>query len=162
MRANKYFATQQFRALNMVICKVGTTAGTATTGDVMIIPATQLAPVLPTGVTNNPLPTSVSTDPLSSARASMVTACNSVNPAIIAGADAYLGTMNFISNADTALADVIPDADYPGTSSNVALPTGFAVAMNDNTATSKLFDIVAKTDATTTWVIGAAALDALL
>lgn len=42
--------------------------------------------------------------------------------------------MNFISNADTALATMIPDNDYPGTASVVALPTGFNVALNDNTA----------------------------
>jgi hypothetical protein len=64
----------------------------------------------------------------------MVTACNSVNPAMIAGSDEYLGTMTLISNADTALADVIPDNNYPGTASDVALPTGFAVALNDNSA----------------------------
>lgn len=61
----------------MVICKLGTAAGTASTGDIVIVPATQLAPTLPATV-NNPLPTSVSTNPLSSARASMVTACNAV------------------------------------------------------------------------------------
>jgi hypothetical protein len=43
----------------MVICKVGITAGTTSTGDVAIIPATQLAPALPAS-TNNPLPTTVS------------------------------------------------------------------------------------------------------
>lgn len=39
----------------MVICKVGVAAGTATTGDVMIIPTTHVDPNL-SGV-NNPLPT---------------------------------------------------------------------------------------------------------
>lgn len=146
----------------MVVCKIGVAAGTTTTGDVIIVPSTQLAPVLPAGVTNNPLPTSVSTDPLASSRASMLTACNGKNPAIIAGSDEYLGTMTFISDADTAFANIVPDADYPGTAADVALPTGFAVALNDNTANTKLFDIVAKTDPTTTWIIGTAKVTALL
>lgn len=99
----------------MVICKLGTAAGTASTGDVVIIPATQLAPDYPATV-NNPLPLATVTTPvLASSRESMTTACNSINPAIIAGADEYLGTMNFISNADTAYANIIPSADYAGT-----------------------------------------------
>jgi hypothetical protein len=40
--------------MNMVICKIGTAAGTATTGDVIMIPSTQKAPDA-AGV-NNPLP----------------------------------------------------------------------------------------------------------
>jgi hypothetical protein len=97
----------------------------------------------------------------------MVTACTGVNLPIIAGADAYLGTMNFISSADTTFADIIPGNNYAGTTSAVTLPDGLvaaSVAINDNSAVdgSKLYDIVAKTDATTTWVVGAAALDALL
>lgn len=73
---NKYFATMQFRALNLVVCKLGVAAGTTGTGDVVIIPATQLAPTLPTTV-NNPLPLSASTAPYSSARDSLLSACNS-------------------------------------------------------------------------------------
>jgi len=40
--------------MNMVICKVGVAPGTATTGDIMMIPHTHVDPNL-TGV-NNPLP----------------------------------------------------------------------------------------------------------
>jgi len=37
----KYKALYQYKGLNMVTCEIGTAAGTATTGDVVIIPATQ-------------------------------------------------------------------------------------------------------------------------
>lgn len=50
-----YQPLMQFRGVNMVICKLGKTKGTTGTGDVVIIPATQLAPDYPATV-NNPLP----------------------------------------------------------------------------------------------------------
>jgi len=52
--ANKYFALVQYKGLNMVVCKLGTAKGTATTGDVVIVPATQLGPILDN--VNDPLP----------------------------------------------------------------------------------------------------------
>jgi hypothetical protein len=52
---NKYYALIQYGGLNMVICKLGVATGTATTGDIIIIPATQTAPDTPAAV-NNPLP----------------------------------------------------------------------------------------------------------
>jgi len=45
--------------LNMVICKLGTTAGTATTGDIIIVPSTQSDAGV--GGANNPLPEQGST-----------------------------------------------------------------------------------------------------
>lgn len=160
LTSDKYAPLMQFRGLNMVICKLGTTAGTATTGDVVIIPATQLAPDYPATV-NNPLPLATVTTPvLASSRESMLTACNSVNPAIIAGADEYLGTMNFISNADTAYSGIVPTQDYPGTTSAVPIPGTFT--LNNNAGATTRYDIVGKTDPATNWVVGAAKLDAVL
>jgi hypothetical protein len=160
--SDKYQPLMQYRGINLVVCKLGTAAGTATTGDVVIIPATQLAPDNPATV-NNPLPLATCTDPLSSSRESMDTSANSQNPAIIAGSDAYLGTMTFISNADTDLTTIIPSADYAGTSSAVALPAAIST-LNDNAggAANVLYDITAKTTPATNWIVGAAALDALL
>jgi hypothetical protein len=48
-------------------------------------------------------------------RAGMVVAAtNTKHVAIIAGSDEYLGTMTFISDADTAFANTVADADYCG------------------------------------------------
>lgn len=142
----------------MIICKIGVAAGTTATGDVIIVPATQSAPDA-TNV-NNPLPLATSTDPmLASSRASMLTAGASLKPAIIAGTDEYLGTMTFISDADTAVATILPFADCEGTSA-VSIPTCIG-DLNDN-ASGRVFDIVPKTNPTTTWLIGAAKLDAVL
>jgi len=44
----------------------------------------------------------------------VVAAANAKHIAIIAGTDEYLGTMTFISNADTAFADTVQNADYCG------------------------------------------------
>jgi hypothetical protein len=52
--ATKYAPLIKYAEMNMVICKIGTAAGTATTGDVIMIPSTQKAPDA-NGV-NNPLP----------------------------------------------------------------------------------------------------------
>jgi hypothetical protein len=52
--AAKYQSLVQYAMMNMVICKLGTTAGTATTGDIIIIPSTQSDPGV--GGANNPLP----------------------------------------------------------------------------------------------------------
>jgi hypothetical protein len=142
----------------MIVCKIGVAKGTATTGDAIIIPATQSAPDA-TNV-NNPLPLATSTDPmLASSRASMLTAGGSKKPAMIAGTDEYLGTMTFISDADTAVATILPHADCEGTSA-VSIPTCVS-NLNDN-AGGRVFDIVPKTNPTTTWLIGAAKLDAVL
>jgi hypothetical protein len=50
----KYQSLVQYAEMNMVICKLGTTAGTATTGDIIIIPSTQTDPGIASA--NNPLP----------------------------------------------------------------------------------------------------------
>jgi hypothetical protein len=157
----KYFALMQYAQMNMVICKIGTAAGTATTGDVIVIPATQKAPDA-TNV-NNPLPKYASATPvLSSGRASVVTAANTNNKnlVIIAGTDQYLGTMTKISNADTNLDTVIQAADLVGTgaSGHAAFPTAIS-NLNDN-ASGRVWDIVAKTGSE--WIIGATKLAALL
>jgi hypothetical protein len=157
--SNKYFALMQFKGLNMIVCKLGTAAGTATTGDVMIIPATQSAPD-GTNV-NNPLPLAVSTTPLlASSFNSLLTACNSVNPAIIAGSDEYLGTMTFISSADTAFANIIQTVAYPGTNSADAFPG--AITLNNNADAATRYDITAAANVATTWLIGTTKLNALL
>lgn len=160
--ANKYYALIQYEGLNMIICKLGTTAGTATTGDAIIIPATQLAPDTPATV-NNPIPGANSATPLlSSGMASMATAAtNSKNPAILAGSDEYLGTITVISNANTAAAGLYQTTALQGAdASTVPLPTAIT-QLNDN-SNSQLFDITPKTNPTTTWLIGAAKLDAVL
>jgi hypothetical protein len=93
----------------------------------------------------------------------MKTACNTKNPAILAGTDEYLGTMTFISSADTAWAGIAQAANLEGSvggATNVALPHSIT-QLNDNT-NSQLYDIKPKANPTTTWLIGAAKLDALL
>jgi hypothetical protein len=163
----KYFAAQQFKGLNMIICKLGVAAGTATTGDVVVVPTTQTAPdgKLGDGTTdvNNPTPKATSTNPLATSWNSMKTACNGKNPAILAGTDEYLGTMTFISNANVAWAGLTQHANLEGSVGNAANPTlpTSITQLNDNT-NSQLFDIKPKTDPTTTWLIGAAKLDAIL
>jgi hypothetical protein len=44
----------------------------------------------------------------------VIAAANAKHVAIIAGSDEYLGTMTFISDADTVLATTIADGDYCG------------------------------------------------
>lgn len=112
--APKYQALIQYQGLNMVVCKIGVAAGTATTGDVMIIPATHSQPDRTNE--NNPLPEFLTVTPVVMAnRAGMVIAAtNTKHVAIIAGSDEYLGTMTFISDADTAFANTVADADYCG------------------------------------------------
>jgi hypothetical protein len=156
----KYFALMQFKGLNMIVCKLGTAAGTATTGDVIVVPATQSAPDNPATV-NNPLPFAVSTTPLlASSLASMKTACTGKNPAILAGTDEYLGAMTFISNANTAFAGIAQNVDVSGGDAAVTFPATIT-QLNDN-SNSQLYDIKPKSNPTTTWLIGAAKLDALL
>jgi len=162
--ANKYFALVQYAGLNMVICKLGTATGTAVTGDVILIPATQTAPdgKLGDGSTdvNNPLPLAVSTNPLASSLASIKTAATSnKNLAIIAGTDEYLGTMTVISDADTTFANIAQLTDLQGTTA-VSLPVAIT-QLNDN-SNAQLYDIVPVANPTTTWLIGAAKLDAKL
>lgn len=156
----KYFALMQYKGLNMIVCKLGKTGGTASTGDVIIVPATQLEPV-GTNI-NNPLPKSDSTDPLlASSWNSLVTASSSgtKNFAILAGSDEYLGTMTTISKADTKIADISQASNLEGKTDAVSLPND--ITLNDN-GSSRLFDILPKANPTTTWLIGAAKLDALL
>lgn len=103
---NAYFALVQYAGLNMVICKLGTAKGTATTGDVVIIPATQSGPILDN--VNNPLPMFGSTDPYPSSRAGLVSAAkaDAKNLAIIAGTDSYLGAMTVISDASFKMSEI--------------------------------------------------------
>jgi hypothetical protein len=39
-----YHSLVQYRGLNLIVCKIGTTAGTTSSGDTAVIPSTQLAP----------------------------------------------------------------------------------------------------------------------
>jgi hypothetical protein len=146
----------------MIVCKLGTTAGTATTGDVVIIPATQLAPDTPSTV-NNPLPEYASTTPLlSSGSAPLATAAtSSKNPAILGGSDEYLGTITVISNADTALAGLFQTTALQGADAN-SVPIPAAITQLNDNSNNQLLDITPKTNPTTTWLIGAAKLDAVL
>jgi len=156
------FPTVMWRGFNLISCKVGTAAGTANTGDVAIIPSTQLAPQVPATV-NNPLP--LANVGLSSCRESIATATNSGarNPAILGGTDALLGAMTFISNADVDYRTRLQAADLAGTNSAVALPAAVSTRNdNANGGATVLFDMLAKTDSTTNWVIGASALHSLL
>jgi len=107
--------------MNMVICKIGTAAGTATTGDVIVIPATQSAPDAAT--TNNPLPEHGSVSPFPSSASGIKLAAlnggNKFNMAIIAGSDEYLGLMTHISDADTDFGDICQVPDLTGTDNNL-------------------------------------------
>jgi hypothetical protein len=60
--ATKYAPLIKYAEMNMVICKIGTAAGTATTGDIIVIPSTQKAPDA-SGV-NNPLPAHTAVTPV--------------------------------------------------------------------------------------------------
>lgn len=95
--------------MNLVICKVGTTAGTTTTGDIMIIPSTQSDP----GVSsvNNPLPeqgTTTARQPSSQSGIAAALTGTTNFFAILGGSDEYLGTITHISSATTVFANVCP------------------------------------------------------
>jgi len=85
--------------MNFVICEVGTTAGTATTGDVMIIPAKQSNTDI--AGENNMLPKGpVGDAAYKTATKEGVAACSDTGNegmGIYAGTDAYLGAMTVIS-----------------------------------------------------------------
>lgn len=163
----------------MVICKVGVAAGTTNTGDVMIIPTTQVDPNA-SGV-NNPLPpapvaggaatdlsewTGLSATPeaVPAVRIGYVIAGASTKyHSILAGTDANLGAMTWISNGNTVDTTLMQAADLSATDNNNptnALVTG-ATVYNDNTS-GKTFDITATTADAANWVIGATKLTALL
>jgi hypothetical protein len=169
----------KYAMTNMLVCKIGVATGTATTGDVIIVPATQQAADA-TGV-NNPFPGYASTDPFNNglqgagAAALQGAGNNAVNenPAILGGSDEYLGTMTHYSDADTNLATVVQTGtDLTGTDNgnNAANPTFQALpggiqgaAYNDNGANTNgangnKYDIVAITAAE--WLVGAAKLAA--
>jgi len=145
----------------MVICKVGVAPGTATTGDIMMIPHTHVDPNL-TGV-NNPLPkapvaaSSVVADAVGSTNAKTaatkwaeLTATPEAVPAILdgyaiacdtnkytsilAGTDANLGAMTFISNGNTVSATLMQAAALTsGTADELNSLKDGATTYNDNT-----------------------------
>lgn len=175
-----WFNTVRYSRMNMVICKVGVAAGTATTGDVIIIPTTHVDPNL-SGV-NNPLPTapiatgtvttlthwdalSATPEAVPATLAGMAIATASTKyMAILAGTDANLGAMTFISNGDTAYTSIYQGAALTATDDTAplnALATG-ATNYNDNTSAAKTFDITPASADTANWVIGATKLTALL
>lgn len=162
-----------------MVCKIGTATGTATTGDVIIIPATQLRPD-GTNV-NNPLPGFKNDDPLANSLEGMgistKVSSDLENLAILGGSDEYLGTMTHISNANVAFATTVQaGTELKGTNyasgppvvngGYQALPGGIQdAAYNDNAADTNgsggnKYDIVAKT--ANLWIVGAAKLEALL
>jgi hypothetical protein len=167
--------------MNMVICKVGVATGTTGTGDIMMIPNTMVDSNLATA--NNPLPTA----PMASATATTATNWAALNtnvppeavPAILAGyaiattgtkytsilagTDANLGAMTYISNGNTDPATLMQAAPLTATADGLnALETG-ATVYNDNThATNDIFDVCAASADTANWVIGAAKLTALI
>lgn len=153
---NGYLNARMMANLNLVICKATKgTAGTKTTGDVVIIPATQTAPDV-SGV-NNPFDSQKKADkPFSSSMSGMMSGLNSkaakANLAkktdgknldvgdgkrglpILAGSDAYLGTMTHLSDASIAFHTTIQADDLTGADkAKSALPNGFkAAALNSN------------------------------
>lgn len=164
----------------MVICKVGVAAGTATTGDVMIIPTTHVDPNL--SGANNPLPSA----PVASGTATnlsewdglaatpeavpavlagyAIAMASTKYTSILAGTDANLGAMTFISNGDTDFATLFQGAALTAADDTAplnALKTG-ATNYNDNSAAAKTFDITPTSTDTANWVIGATKLTALL
>lgn len=158
----------------MVVCKVGTTAGTTTTGDVVIIPATQSACDNPATV-RNPLPgyKTGSSTVLESVQAGLLAATNNGasgnNLAILAGSDEYLGTMTQISTANvnlntrfTVTAATAGAAGGTAGVANNAVPYFWSNGNSLNDNTNGLFDITAKTSASTNWVIGTEKVDALM
>jgi hypothetical protein len=172
--------TVRHSRMNMVICKVGVAAGTTTTGDVMIIPTTQVD--INASGANNPLPPS----PVATGTVTTLThwdalsATPEVVPAILAGyaiagtstkyvsilagTDANLGAMTFISNGNTDPATLMQAAPLTATddvSPLNALSTG-ATAYNTNAGASTTFDITPASADTANWVIGATKLTALL
>jgi hypothetical protein len=94
---------------------------------------------------------------------STATATGTKNPPILGGSDQYLGTMTFIS-AGSDYRDRMQAADLPGTNAALPLPGTGVITRNDNAANSAtvLYDITAKTDSTTNFLIGASALDCIL
>lgn len=87
---------------------------------------------------------------------------NANNLAIISGSDQDLGTIEFISDADTVDTLLVGTTDNKGASGTEALPSAYTSAkLNNNAhATNTEFDINAKT--TNLWLIGAAKLEAIL
>jgi hypothetical protein len=154
-----YYGLIQFKGANLIICKVGTAAGTSGTGDIVIIPATQNQPV--GNNANNPLPLSANQDPFGSCRESAAAAtANDKNPPIIGGSDEYIGTMSHISDASFTYGNIMQKTDIEGKTDKVAIPAAIS-DLTDNTS-NRLFDITPKTNPTTTWIIGSAKLDAVL
>lgn len=175
-----WFNTVRYSRMNMVICKVGVAAGTASTGDVMIIPTTQVD-INGSGV-NNPLPASpVATGTVTTlSNWNGLTATPEAVPAILAGyaiatttakyvsilagTDANLGAMTFISNGDTNPATLMQAAPLTAADDTAplnALATG-ATAYNTNAGASTTFDITPASADTANWLIGATKLTALL
>jgi len=167
----------KYAMTNMLVCKIGTANGAATTGNVIIVPATQLA--ADASGTNNPFPGFASVDPLPNSLQGISVAAkvgnDKENMAIIAGSDEYLGTMSHLSNADTDLSTIVQTGTgLTGTDNgnNAANPTFQALPgaiqganYNDNAAATNgangnLYDIVS-TDAAL-WIVGSAKLAAKL
>jgi hypothetical protein len=95
--------------------------------------------------------------------ANLLIACSSnKNPAIIGGSDEYLGTMTIISNADTAFANIIQTTAQAGTASAVAFPTSIANLNDNGGSPARTYDITAAANPSTTWLIGATKVNALL
>lgn len=110
MVASGYDRTWSCNMMSLVICNVGTTAGTATTGDVVIIPTTQKT----LAASDIPLPTPGTTDTqytiFPAVPAKLVDAffanggsAGDSSMGMIAGTDEYLGTMTYVSGGDTDL-----------------------------------------------------------
>jgi hypothetical protein len=171
-----YYQLMQMKEMNMVICEVGTTDGTADTGDAIMIPATQVTPW--SSNANNPLPQSASTAPLSSSQESMITGKGADDKVwgkipLIAGADQYMGEMNLICRDTTQITARMPQFETKqkliGSNAAVTFPLSVTSGTdandrhNDNAAgKNRFFDVLTTTDTATTWVIGAAKLNAIL
>lgn len=103
MPASGYHRAWVNSMLSMVVCKLGTAAGTATTGDVVIIPSTSVVenaelalPVVGETGYYHAVPSKMQT-------AYLDNAAGDKSMGMIAGSDEYLGTMTHISDGSTAL-----------------------------------------------------------
>jgi len=91
-------------AANIVICELGTTAGTATTGDVIVIPTTQTDPYADTVMPIYKDTTSDIAAPEYGMQPTFATTCLALGHdgfVLMAGSDEYMGTLMYIGKGVT-------------------------------------------------------------
>jgi hypothetical protein len=144
---NGYLPARMVAGLNLVICKATKgTAGTAKTGDVVVVPATQSAPDVGS---NDPAPGQhKAAKPYSSSRSGLMSGLNKSTDMtaktdgktldvgdgkeglpVLAGSDAYLGTMSHLSDATIEFNTLIQADEIAGSSTSAnGIPASFAKA----------------------------------